>query len=165
MRSVPSGWTEIGGTVERGDRVADFAARAQIVQGIYRGDGCFRKVTLDPVRLCKAGVGSLPMRSLGRLYQCNRIDRCSLDFHREPPLVPLRLSQFVGLPNLRVRLDGRGGGCKYCRVFRVEEMVAGLQARGQGGADFEVEKPAPLMSTACPKCGKRNTPLRSGSRI
>jgi len=91
------------------------------------------------------------MRQVQALWLCHRIDGCRLDFHAEKPLVPLTLGQFVGRPNVRVRLKCRGDRCKFHRLWRVEEMIAGLEKRGQGSSGTEVDGLGAKMTTACPR--------------
>ena len=69
---------------------------------------------------------------------------------------PLVLGQFVGRPNVRLRLKCRGDRCKFHRLWRVEEMIAGLEKRGQGGARTEVDGLGSKMTTACPMCKRVN---------
>jgi hypothetical protein len=90
------------------------------------------------------------MRQVQGLWRCQRLDGCGLDFHNEPPLHPLRLDQFVGRPNVRVRLRCRGDRCKFFRVWRVEEMIAGLVKRRQGDDRTEIEALGKKMTAACP---------------
>jgi hypothetical protein len=96
------------------------------------------------------------MSQVKRLWRCQRIDGCGLDFHDEPPLNPLRLGQFVGRPNVRARLRCRGNGCTFYRVWRVEEMIAGLEKRRQGDDRTEVLGLGTKMTTACPLCKRAN---------
>lgn len=152
----PLGWTSRSGIVEPSEDVAGYAARRQMVRGVCRAQGCRRRVELDPTELRKVGLGQLAMRTVQKLWLCQRLDGCGLDFHSEPPLIPLRLEQFVGKPNVRLRLRCRGAGCKYFRVWRVEEMIAALQKRGQGDARSEVAKLSPMMKSPCPLCQRSN---------
>jgi len=150
----PRGWTLSGGVVAPGDRVADFAARQQRVKGVCRAKGCSRRVELEPAALCGAGLGLLGMMAIQKTWRCQRLDGCNLDFHATPPEVPLRLGQFIGRPNVRLRLKCRQDRCKFFRVWRVEEMIAGLQKRGQDGAATEVDALGAMMTTPCPLCKK-----------
>lgn len=153
---LPPGWICSKGVVEPGERVADFAARAQPVKGVCRAWGCYRKVELEPQALCKVGLAALGMRQVQRLWMCQRLDGCGLEFHNEPAALPLRLEQFVGRPNVRLRLFCRGGGCKFFRVYTVEQMIAGLETRKQGGGRTEVAALGGLMTGGCPTCRKTN---------
>jgi hypothetical protein len=127
-----------------------------MVKGVCRSPGCFRKVDLDPVKLCKGGLGNLGMTQVERLWKCQRLDGCGIEFHNEPPLYPLRLEQFVGRPNVRVRLRCRGGGCKFFRVYTVEQMIEGLRKRGEGTGNTEVAALGAKMTTGCPACKRTN---------
>ena len=153
---LPPGWTCADGIVAPGERVADFAARGQGVKGVCQSRGCFRKVELDPQALCKGGLAALGMQQLQRLWMCQRLDGCGLDFHNEPMALPLRLDLFVGKPNVRVRLRRRGGGCKFFRIYAVEQMIAGLERRKQGSGRTEVAALGGLMTGGCPACRKTN---------
>ena len=121
----PPGWVSHGGAIEPASRVADYAARGQVVKGVCRATGCNRRVALEPKALCGAGLGLVSMDQVKSLWRCHRIDGCALGFHNEPPLNPLRLDHFIGRPNVRLRLRCRGDRCKFFRVWRVEEMIAG----------------------------------------
>ena len=150
----PKGWTVSNGAVSPGDRVADFAAREQGVKGVCRAKGCSRRVELDPTTLCAQGLGLLAMGAIERMWRCQRLEGCNLDFHETPAESPLRLSQFVGCPNVRLRLKCRERGCKFHRVWRVEEMIEGLEKRKQGGPSTQVAALGAMMTTPCPVCKK-----------
>lgn len=152
----PPGWVSHSGVLEPAPRVGDYAARGQVVKGVCRANGCFRRVELDPKELCGQGLGAITMDQVKRLYRCARLDGCSIDYHNEPPAARLRLDQFVGLPNVRVRLRCRRAGCKFFRVWRVEEMIAGLTKRQQGGSHTEIDALGPMMTSACPLCHRTN---------
>jgi hypothetical protein len=153
---LPPGWTSSNGIVGPGERVADFAARGQPVKGVCRSQGCTRRVELDAAALCKGGLAALSMRQVQKLWMCQRLDGCGLDFHNEPPAIPLRLELFIGRPNVRLRLRCRGGGCKFFRLYAVEQIIAGLEQRKKGGGRTEVAALGALMTTACPTCKKTN---------
>jgi hypothetical protein len=127
-----------------------YAHRVQSVKGVCRARNCSRRVELDPKILCTEGLGLLSMRQVETFWLCHKIGGCRLEFHREKALNPLVLGQFVGRPNVRVRLRCRSERCKFHRVWRVEEMIAGLEKRGQGGARTEVDQLAAKMTSACP---------------
>lgn len=153
---LPPGWANINGIVGPGQRVADFAARGQPVEGVCRSQGCFRRVELEAAALCKGGLAALSMRQVQKLWMCQRLDGCGLDFHYEPAAIPLRLELFVGRPNIRLRLRCRGGGCKFFRLYQVEQVIAGLESRKKGGGRTEVGAIGALMTTACAACKKTN---------
>jgi hypothetical protein len=153
---LPPGWTSINGIVGPGARVADFAAGGQAVKGVCRSQRCFRRVELDPNAISKSGLAALSMSQVQRLWMCQRLDGCGLDFPPEAPALPLRLELFVGRPNIRLRLRCRGGGCKFFRLYVVEQIIAGLARREKGGGHTEVSALGALMTTACPTCGKTN---------
>jgi hypothetical protein len=96
------------------------------------------------------------MKTVEGLWRCGRLDGCCLEFHAEKPLVRLRLDRFVGRPNVRLRVRCQGNGCKFFRVWRVEEMIAGLTKRGQGNGHTEIGALGAMMTSACPMCGKVN---------
>ena len=152
----PPGWVSSNGVVEPGESVVAYAERGQVVKGACSARGCNRRVELDPKSLCGAGLGLLNMGQVKRLWRCQRLDGCGLDFHNEPPDNPLRLNQFVGKPNVRVRLRCRGNGCKFHRVWRVEEIIAGLTKRRQGDERTEVAALGQMMTTACSLCKRSN---------
>lgn len=151
-----TGWVSTSGVIEPDERVAGYAARGQSVKGVCRTAGCTRRIELEPKELCGKGLSLLTMRQVQQMWRCQRIDGCGLDFHKEPPLYPLRLQPFVGMPNVRVRLRCRGTGCKFFRVWRVEEMIAALIKRGQGDGRTEVEALGAKMTSPCPACKKTN---------
>lgn len=153
---MPPGWVSLNGIVEAADAVGAYAARLQPIKGVCRGNGCFRRVELDPGELCAKGLARLSMRQVERWYRCQRLEGCGLEFHAERAGNPLRLEQFIGRPNVRVRVSCRGSGCRYFRVWRVEEMIAGLQKRKAGDGRTEVDKLGGLMSQPCPLCKKVN---------
>jgi len=148
------GWTSVGGMLEPDERVAGYAARRQVVKGICRAKGCFRRVALEPATLCGLGLGLIAMRQVERLWKCQRFDGCGLDFHSEPAGRPLRLEHLVGRPHVRLRVRCRMGACRFFRVFRTEEMIAGLRKRRQGDERTEVAALGAMMTSACPTCGK-----------
>lgn len=152
----PEGWVSHSGVIEPATTVADYAARGQAVSGSCRATGCNRRVQLDPEELCKQGLGRLDMEKVKRLWRCFRLDGCALSFHNEPARTPLRLAQFQGKPNVRVRLRCQGQDCKFYRVWRVEEMIAGLAKRRQGDERTEVEALGSMMTSACPLCKRTN---------
>ena len=55
----PAGWVSLGGVLEPGSRVADYAARGQRVKGTCRAKGCNRRVDLDPKALSETGYGTV----------------------------------------------------------------------------------------------------------
>jgi hypothetical protein len=142
--------------VQPSERVQAYGVRLQTVKGACRAAGCNRRVELDPKTLCAAGLGFLTMRQVQALWCCHRVEGCGLVFHSERPLNPLVLGQFVGRPNVRVRIVCRGDRCKFHRLWRIEEMIAGLEKRGQGGARTEVDSLGAKMTTACPMCKRVN---------
>lgn len=153
---LPPGWTALSGVVEPAERVADYAARGQVVKGNCRAHGCNRHVTIEPKAMCGAGLGTLPMHKIQTTWRCQRLDGCELNFFKEKPDYPLRLEHVAGLPNIRVKVACGGNGCKYSRVFLVEEVIAGLVKRRQGDGGMEIDKLAPLMKNPCPLCKKAN---------
>jgi len=155
-RDEPSGWTAASGVLEPSDLVAGYAARVQPVKGVCRNTGCRRTVELDPKALCDMGYGRIPMRKLQELWRCHRLEGCGLSFHKEPAQNPLRLGQLVGRPNVRVRLSCQGAGCKFFRVWTVEEMIAGLEKRGQGDERTDCDTLGYKMTAGCPVCKKVN---------
>jgi hypothetical protein len=152
----PKGWTLSNGVVSPGDRVADFAARDQRVDGVCRARGCWRRVQLDPKVLSGAGLALLAMAAVERTWRCQRLEGCSLDFRAAPAELPLRLSHFVGRSNVRLRLRCRQPGCAVVRLWRVEAMIAGLEKRRQGGPSTRVADLGGMMTTPCPACKKAN---------
>jgi hypothetical protein len=150
----PKGWTLSNGVVSPGDRVADFAAREQRVEGVCRARGCWRRVQLEPRLLSGAGLGLLAMTAIERTWRCQRLEGCGLDFRAAPAELPLRLSHFTGRPNVRLRLRCQGPRCTVVRLWRVEEMIAGLQKRRQGGPSTRVADLGGMMTTPCPACKK-----------
>jgi hypothetical protein len=150
----PKGWTLSNGAVSPGDRVADFAARDQRVKGVCHAKGCSRRVELEPKTLCAQGLGLLAMAAIERMWRCQRLEGCNLDFRETPAELPLRLSQFVGRPNVRLRLKCREHGCKFYRVWRVEEMIGALEKRKQGGPTTQITALGGMMTTPCPVCKK-----------
>lgn len=154
---LPEGWTSDNGVVTPAGMVAAYAARAQLVKGTCREKGCFRRVEIDARHLCGRGLARLSMRQIQELYRCHRLDeRCSLQWHNEPAGNPLRLGALVGKPNIRVRVRCQGGGCKYFRVVRVEEMIAGLVKRKQGDEKTEIDGLPKMMTSGCPLCRRTN---------
>jgi hypothetical protein len=153
---LPPGWASAGGVVGPAERVADYAARGQTVKGQCRSDGCYRKIDIDPHELVKRGFGSLSMRKVQGLCGCHRLEGCSLAFHNGPADNPLRLKHFVGRPNIRVRVRCRGTGCKFFRVYKVEQMIAGLRKRQQGDEQTEVAALGTMMTSPCTMCKRSN---------
>ena len=96
------------------------------------------------------------MRKIQDLWRCHRIDGCGLQFHNEKALFPLRLEHLRGRPNVRVRLSCRGERCKFFRVWRVEEMIVGLQKHGQGDERTDLDTLGAKMTAPCPICKKAN---------
>jgi hypothetical protein len=86
------------------------------------------------------------------MWLCQRPDGCRVEYCDTAPEAPLRLSHFVGRPNVRLRLRCQGHECRFCRVWRVEEMIAGLEKRKQGGANTEIDALGKMMSAPCPLC-------------
>jgi hypothetical protein len=152
FEGLPKGWTVRGGVVSPGDRVAEYAAREQSVQGVCRGRGCSRRLDLEPKALSAIGLGLLSMTAVKKMWQCQRPDGCRLDYRDTASESPLRLGQFAGRPNVRLRLRCVNPGCRFCRLCRIEDMIAGLRKRGQGGEATEVDKIGAMMSAPCPTC-------------
>jgi len=152
----PPGWVASGGVLTPSEDVAGYAARGQVVQGVCRGDGCTRRVKLEPRALCVAGLDRLTMSQVQKLWSCNRVDGCRLEFHKEPPLAPLTLGMFVGKPNVRVRVRCRRERCTFFRIWTVEEMIAGLAKRGHDGRRTEVERLGSMMTAPCTVCKRVN---------
>ena len=161
LDELPPGWASLDGTVQPAETVAAYAARVQFVKGACRDKACNRRVTLDPKDLCGKGLGQLQIGQVKRLFRCGRIDGCRIDWHNEPAELPLRLDMFVGRPNVRVRVSCRGKGCTFFRVWKVEEIIAGLQKRKVGDGRTEVDKLAPLMTAPCTVAGRRIGGFRS----
>ena len=149
---MPPGWTSLDGTMQPAESIAAYAARVQTVKGACRDAICNRRVTLDPKVLCGHGLGRLRIAQVKRLFSCGRIDGCRLDWHNEPAENPLRLDQFIGRANVRIRVSCRGKGCTFFRVWKVEQMIAGLQRRKVGDGRTEVDKLPALMSAPCAVC-------------
>lgn len=152
----PAGWVALGGVIEPGESVAAYAARRQTVRATCRSDGCNRNITIDPVEQAKRGFGAVSMRRLRGLWTCHRLDGCTLGFFEDKPEIPLCLYAFVGRAHVRVRLRCQAAGCKFYRVWTVEEIVAGLEKRGVGGERTEVDGLGKLMTTACAVCKRVN---------
>lgn len=154
---LPQGWTSTSGIVEPAETVAAYAARRQAVKGACKIRGCYRRLALDPMQLCGKGFGRLTMTRVQRFFECNRPDEdCALDWHKEPAGIPLTLGAFIGKPNIRVRVRCRGNGCRFFRVWKVEEMIAGLIKRKQGDERTEIDKLPAMMTSGCSLCGKSN---------
>jgi len=154
---LPEGWTSENGVVTASGTIAAYAARLQLVKGACREKGCSRRIEIDARHLCGRGLGRLSMQQIQDLYRCHRIDeRCAIQWHAEPAQNPLRLGALVGKPNVRVRVRCRGNECKYFRVVRVEEMIAGLMKRKQGDEKTDVDALPKLMTSGCPICHKTN---------
>ena len=152
----PSGWVSLDGVLRPGQRVADFLARAQRVIGMCRDENCTRRLVLDPMELQRRGLEQLSMSEVTRLHRCLRIGGCAISFHNDPPDRPLRLGHLRGKPFVRVRLRCRGNGCRYYRVWRAEEMIAGLAKRGGGDDATEIFSLGAKMTSPCPLCKKAN---------
>jgi hypothetical protein len=148
----PPGWVAQDGVVQPSEWVQGYALRLQTVKGACRAKGCSRRVELDPKDLCGVGLALLTMRQVQALWRCSRVEGCGLEFHKEKPLNPLLLGQFVGKAHVRVRVRCTADRCKFYRLWRVEEMIAALEKRKQGGSRTEVEALGAMMTTACPLC-------------
>lgn len=149
------GYIEFCGTIQPGETITDHALRGQALKAICRAEGCYRRLNLDPVHLRRCGLGALTARKVQALFHCHRIDRsCGLDWLLERPAFPLALAPFMGLQHVRLRLACGTDRCPSQKVFRVEEVVAGLKARGQGDEGTTVDLVGSMMTTACPTCGK-----------
>ncbi len=146
----------LDGVVAPSSTVAAYAHRVQTVKGFCRARGCSRRVELEPKALCERGLGQLDMRQVQNLWRCQRIDGCGLAFRDEPMLNPLLLGQFVGRPNVRLRLRCQADGCGFHRLWRVEEVIAGLDRRCQDGARTRVATLGQAMTSGCPMCKKVN---------
>lgn len=152
----PSGWVSLDGVLRPGQRVVDFLARAQRVIGTCRNDNCTRRLVLEPSELQRRGLEQLPMSEVTRLHRCLRIGGCAMSFHNDAPSRPLRLGDLRGKPFVRVRVRCRGNGCRYYRVWRVEEMISGLAKRGAGDSATEIFGLGGKMTSPCPLCQKAN---------
>lgn len=152
----PPGWTALNGVLEPAPQVAAYAARGQAIRGSCATKTCNRKVRLEPKDLCGQGQGALTARQIETLYRCQRLDGCAITFFAEPSIPSLRLDWLTGRANVRVRLRCRGNGCRYVRVWVVEQMIAGLRKSGKGGGDTDVHDLGKLMSGPCPVCKKAN---------
>jgi hypothetical protein len=136
--------------------VADFAARHQRIVGTCPQDHCTRRVVLVPAELQRQGLDRLSMADVMRLHRCHRIGGCPLSFHNEAPQSPLTLAHLRGKPFVRVRVRCRGNGCRYYRVWRAEEMIAGLAKRRQGDDHTELFGLGAKMTSPCPVCKRAN---------
>ncbi len=154
--SPPEGWVSHDGVLRAGVRVQDFVARAQRIVGTCRHDGCSRRLVLQPQELQRQGLGQLNIGDVKRLHMCQRIGGCSLSFHHDPPERPLRLAHCLGKPFVRIRVACRGTGCRFHRVWKVEEMIAGLVKRGQGDHATEIYGLGARMTSPCPLCKRAN---------
>lgn len=157
----PAGWNAIDGALRPGVRVADYAARDQPTFGSCTSYGCKRSVKLDPKDMCGEGMGRLSMAAVQNLHRCNRMTGCGLSFRDGDMADEPCLSQFEGRPFVRVRLKCEADRCKFYRVWRVEEMIAGLIKRGKGNGFTRIGQLARLMTEPCPVCKK----VRWGSDI
>lgn len=150
-----AGYIEFCGSIQPGETIADHALRGQTLKAICRAEGCYRRLTLDPAHLRRCGLGALTARKVQALFHCHRLDRsCGLDWLLERPAFPLALAPFVGLQHVRVRLACRTDRCSSQKLFRVEEVVAGLKARSQGDEQTAVDLIGAMMTTPCPTCAK-----------
>jgi hypothetical protein len=61
--------------LEPAPRVGDYASRGQVVKGVCRANGCFRRVELEPKALSAQGLAAITMEQVKRLYRCARLDR------------------------------------------------------------------------------------------
>ena len=154
FEGLAKGWTVLGGVVSPGDRVADYAAREQGVLGVCRGRGCSRRLELEARSLGAIGLGLLSMTAVKKMWQCQRPDGCRIDYRDTAAEAPLRLAHFVGRANVRLRLRCGSPPCKFARIWRVEEMIAALRKRGQGGEATAVDKLGGMMTSPCPLCKK-----------
>jgi hypothetical protein len=152
----PAGWVSLGGVLEPGSRVADYAARCQRVKGTCRAHGCHRRIDLDPKALCATGYGAVNMRRIRDLWRCHQLDGCELTFYDDTPDNPLRLGHLEGLLHVRVRVRCRADKCRYLRAWRAEEMVKALTERGAGDERTEIVQLAGLMKSPCPLCARCN---------
>lgn len=152
----PAGWTCSGGVIVPAPSVSDYAARGQNVRANCQGEGCNRRIVIDPIAQVRRGLGAVHMKRLCDLWRCHRLDGCNLSFFDDAPERPLRLAHFVGLPNVRVRLRCRGSGCRFYRVWEVEQIIAGLTERRVGGEITEVAALGKLMTSACSVCKRVN---------
>lgn len=149
------GYVQFCGSIQPGETITDHALRGQVLKAICRADGCFRRLTLDPDHLRRCGLGAISARKIQALFSCHRIDRsCGLNWLLERPARPLTLAPFLGQVHVRVRLACSTHQCASRKVFKVEEIVAGLRAKGQGDERAAVDAIGPLMTTPCATCGK-----------
>lgn len=153
---LPQGWTTWNGVLEPANQVAAYAARGQIIRGRCETKECNRKIRIEPKDLCGKGQGLLQMKQVEQLHRCQRLEGCSLGFFADPATPPLHLDWLTGRPNVRIRLKCRGHGCKYVRVWVVEQMIAGLKKAGKGGGGTDVHALGKLMTQPCPVCKKVN---------
>jgi hypothetical protein len=151
-----SGWISLSGVLSPGQTVAAYAARGQRVKGACRATGCSRRVDIDPRTLAGEGYTKVHMTRLRDLWRCHRLDGCQLSFYDDRPDFPLRLGHLVGKPHVRLRARCRRDGCKYFRVWLVEQIITGLAARNVGDERTEVAAVGGLMKTPCPMCKRVN---------
>ncbi len=146
------GWVSLSGILQPGGSVADYAIRLQRVLGSCHDEFCRRRVTIDCTELRRKGLGQVMMYQVKKLAVCNHIDGCTLQFHDEKPDNPLTLRHLLGRSNVRLRVACQGKDCKHFRIWRVEEMIAGLKEHDRGGDYTDVTALGGLLKAPCPTC-------------
>jgi hypothetical protein len=70
------------------------------------------------------------MAAIERMWRCQRLEGCNLDFRETPADLPLRLSQFVGRPN-EPREPACVGSLLLSGVYRLsaEKVYEGAELR------------------------------------
>ena len=147
------GWVSFCGVLQRDERVVGYRARRVGIKGICNGSkGCRRTVHLDPTTLCEAGLGELAMDQVKNLWKCSRIDHCRIDWSVEGEEQLLRLGDLIGRANVRIRVRCKAGDCAHARTWGVEEFIAGLEKRNQGGDRTSTDELSKKMTRPCPRC-------------
>ncbi len=152
----PKGWVSLDGVLKPGAAVGDYAARAQRVIGTCQAEGCKRRLVIDADDLVRAGFERVRMSEVQRLARCARLGGCGLSYHDEEPARRLRLEHCQGRAHVRLRLRCDGNGCRFYRVWTVEEIVQGLARRGAGDERTPVDELHAKLTGQCPVCKKSN---------
>jgi hypothetical protein len=102
-RTPPRGWRVVSSTLVPDPTVTGYIGRGCEVKGVCHLRDCRRRCELDLPRLVQRGYGSVAVTDLIRLYRCNRVTGCALDFHEEHG-AEITLSTLAGRDHVWIKL-------------------------------------------------------------
>jgi hypothetical protein len=150
---LPPGWTDENGFARPGQRVRDFQARGQLIQGRCDSEACRRWVRIDPRELSAIGLGEVVMTKLAAQWRCNRLQGCTLSLRGGPMTQALRMIHIQGRPTVRVRVSCTCQPCTFYRDVPTPEVMVVLKRRvDHDWSATPIEEVGKHWDETCPIC-------------